>query len=39
LRNRWIAVAEKVGVVKTAVEFFKKHAGAATGRGAYEAPS
>lgn len=33
--NQWIAVAvvEKVGVVKTAAEFFKKRAGKATGRG------
>jgi len=31
--NQWIAaaVAEKVGVVETATEFFKKRAGAATG--------
>jgi hypothetical protein len=33
--NRWIAVAvaEKVGVVETAAEFFKKRAGRATGEG------
>jgi len=33
--NQWIAaaVAEKVGVVETAAEFFKKHAGKATGTG------
>jgi hypothetical protein len=33
--NQWIAVAvaEKVGVVETAAEFFKKRAGRATGRG------
>ena len=33
--NQWIAVAvaEKVGVVETAAEFFKKRAGKATGRG------
>jgi hypothetical protein len=33
--NQWIAaaVAEKVGVVETAAEFFKKHAGGATGKG------
>ena len=31
--NQWIAsaVAEKVGVVETAAEFFKKHAGKKTG--------
>jgi len=31
--NQWIAaaVAEKVGVVETAAEFFKKRAGTATG--------
>ncbi len=31
--NQWIAaaVAEKVGVVETAAEFFKKRAGSATG--------
>lgn len=33
--NQWIAVAvaEKVGVVETAAEFFKKRAGTATGAG------
>ena len=33
--NQWIAVAvaEKVGVVETAAEFFKKGAGEATGAG------
>jgi hypothetical protein len=33
--NQWIAaaVAEKVGVVETAAEFFKKRAGDATGEG------
>ena len=33
--NQWIAVAvaEKVGVVETAAEFFKKRAGAADGSG------
>jgi hypothetical protein len=33
--NQWIAVAvaQKVGVVETAAEFFKKHAGDATGAG------
>jgi hypothetical protein len=33
--NQWIAaaVAEKVGVVETAAEFFKKRAGSATGAG------
>ena len=33
--NQWIAaaVAEKVGVVETAAEFFKKRAGRATGAG------
>lgn len=33
--NQWIAaaVAEKVGVVETAAEFFKKRAGRATGVG------
>lgn len=33
--NQWIAVAvaEKVGVVETASEFFKKRAGKATGEG------
>jgi len=33
--NQWIAVAvaEKVGVVETAGEFFKKRAGKATGEG------
>jgi hypothetical protein len=33
--NQWIAVAvaEKVGVVETAAEFFKKRAGKAKGRG------
>ena len=33
--NQWIAaaVAEKVGVVETAAEFFKKRAGHATGAG------
>src|ERR1700687_5865444 len=33
--NQWIAaaVAQKVGVVETAAEFFKKHAGKATGEG------
>lgn len=33
--NQWIAVAvaEKVGVVETAAEFFKKRAGKATGSG------
>jgi hypothetical protein len=33
--NQWIAaaVAEKVGVVETAAEFFKKRAGKATGAG------
>ena len=33
--NQWIAVAvaEKVGVVETAAEFFKKRAGKATGNG------
>jgi hypothetical protein len=33
--NQWIAVAvaEKVGVVETAAEFFRKRAGQATGAG------
>ena len=33
--NQWIAVdvAEKIGVVETAAEFFKKRAGKATGAG------
>ena len=33
--NHWIAaaVAEKVGVVETAADFFKKRAGEATGEG------
>lgn len=33
--NQWIAVAvaEKVGVIETAAEFFKRRAGKATGRG------
>lgn len=33
--NQWIAsaVAQKVGVVETAADFFKKRAGKATGRG------
>jgi hypothetical protein len=33
--NQWIAaaVAQKVGVVETATEFFKKRAGKATGAG------
>ncbi len=33
--NQWIAaaVAEKVGVVKTAAEFFQERAGSATGAG------
>ena len=33
--NQWIAVAvaEKIGVVETAAEFFKKHAGNTTGEG------
>lgn len=33
--NQWIAaaVAEKVGVVETAAEFFKRRAGKATGQG------
>ncbi len=33
--NQWIAVAvaEKIGVVETAAEFFKKRAGKATGIG------
>jgi hypothetical protein len=33
--NQWIAaaVAEKVGVVETAAEFFKQRAGKATGEG------
>ena len=33
--NQWIAVAvaEKVGVVETAAEFFEKRAGKATGAG------
>ena len=33
--NQWIAVAvaEKVGVMETAAEFFKKRSGKATGRG------
>ena len=33
--NQWIAaaVAQKVGVVETAAEFFKKRAGKATGHG------
>jgi hypothetical protein len=33
--NQWIAVAvaEKVGVVETAAEFFKKRTGKATGEG------
>jgi hypothetical protein len=33
--NQWIAaaVAEKVGVMETAAEFFKKRAGTATGAG------
>jgi hypothetical protein len=36
--NQWIAaaVAEKVGVVETAAEFFKKRAGSATGKGLME---
>jgi len=33
--NQWIgvAVAEKIGVVETASEFFRKRAGKATGKG------
>lgn len=33
--NQWIAVAvaEKIGVVETAAEFFRKRAGGATGKG------
>ena len=33
--NQWIAVAvaEKIGVVETATDFFKKRAGKATGKG------
>jgi hypothetical protein len=33
--NRWIAaaIAQKVGVVETAADFFKKRAGKATGAG------
>lgn len=31
--NQWMAVAEKVGVVETAAEFFKKRAGKAAGAG------
>jgi hypothetical protein len=31
--NQWIAIPEKVGVVETAAEFFKKRAGKATGEG------
>jgi hypothetical protein len=33
--NQWIAVAvaEKVGVIETAADFFKKRAGGATGKG------
>ena len=33
--NQWIAVAvaQKVGVVETAAEFFKKRAGSSTGEG------
>jgi hypothetical protein len=33
--NQWIAaaVAEKVGVIETAAEFFKRRAGRATGEG------
>jgi hypothetical protein len=33
--NQWIAVAvaQKVGVVETAAEFFKRRAGSATGKG------
>jgi len=31
--NQWIAVAEKVGVVETAAEFFKKRAGKTTESG------
>ena len=33
--NQWIAaaVAEKVGVIETAAEFFKNRAGEATGKG------
>ncbi len=33
--NQWIAaaVAEKVGVIETAADFFKKRAGKATGHG------
>jgi hypothetical protein len=33
--NQWIAaaVAEKVGVVETAAEFFRKRAGGASGKG------
>ncbi len=33
--NQWIAVAvaEKVGVIETAAEFFKRRAGSASGRG------
>jgi hypothetical protein len=36
--NQWIAsaVAEKVGVVETAAEFFKKRTGAKTGDGLLE---
>jgi hypothetical protein len=31
--NQWIAVAEKVGVMETAAEFFKSRAKGATGKG------
>jgi hypothetical protein len=33
--NQWIAVAvaEKIGVIETAAEFFQKRAGSATGEG------
>ena len=38
--NQWIAaaVAEKVGVVETAAEFFKKRAGKARGNGMMKFP-
>jgi hypothetical protein len=29
--NQWIAVPEKIGVVETAAEFFKRRAGKASG--------
>src|ERR1700720_2416039 len=39
--NQWIAaaVAEKVGVIETAADFFKKRAGKAQGRRPHEIPS